>query len=178
MSRQGHSVTPAVAAQHLRSDTAIIVDIREAHEYARVRIEGSLSRPLSTLSSAALKAEITDGKTVILCCQSGMRTAAHRHRLKGDGPLELMVLEGGIDAWTNAGLPLTRSANQPLDIMRQVHISAGAMVLSGLILGLRVHPGWFALSALAGAGLAFAGMTGFCGMARLLAVAPWNRRSA
>ena len=36
-------------------------------------------------------------------------------------------------------------------------------------------PGWIALSWFVGAGLVFAGITGFCGMARLLAVMPWNR---
>jgi hypothetical protein len=32
------------------------------------------------------------------------------------------------------------------------------------------------LSGFVGAGLVFAGVTGFCGMARLLALMPWNRR--
>ena len=45
----------------------------------------------------------------------------------------------------------------------------------GVGLGLLVHPGFFGLAAFVGAGLTFAGATGFCGMARLLAVAPWNR---
>jgi hypothetical protein len=38
-----------------------------------------------------------------------------------------------------------------------------------------VAPGWIALSWFVGAGLVFAGVSGFCGMARLLAVMPWNR---
>ncbi|MCV4796509.1 DUF2892 domain-containing protein, partial [Escherichia coli] len=36
--------------------------------------------------------------------------------------------------------------------------------------------GFFLLSGAVGAGLTFAGVTGFCGMARLLATMPWNRR--
>jgi hypothetical protein len=48
-------------------------------------------------------------------------------------------------------------------------------VLLGLILGTWVAPGWIALSWFVGAGLVFAGVSGFCGMARLLAVMPWNR---
>jgi hypothetical protein len=46
----------------------------------------------------------------------------------------------------------------------------------GTLLGLFAHPGFFAIPAVVGAGLSFAGITGFCGMARLLAHAPWNRR--
>jgi rhodanese-related sulfurtransferase len=61
-------------------------------------------------------------------------------------------------------------------MMRQVQIGAGSLVLLGVLLGLLVHPGFLAIAAFAGAGLTLAGATGFCGMARLLAVAPWNRR--
>jgi Protein of unknown function (DUF2892) len=43
------------------------------------------------------------------------------------------------------------------------------------VLGFLVAPAWFALSAFVGAGLTFAGVSGFCGMARLLMLAPWNR---
>jgi rhodanese-related sulfurtransferase len=59
--------------------------------------------------------------------------------------------------------------------MRQVQIAAGGLVLAGVALGFTVHPVFFGLSAFVGAGLALAGVTGFCGMARLLAVMPWNR---
>ncbi|MGO7251628.1 YgaP-like transmembrane domain, partial [Rhizobium brockwellii] len=48
--------------------------------------------------------------------------------------------------------------------MRQVQITAGALVLAGVLLGLFVTPGFFALSAFVGAGLTFAGVTGWCGM--------------
>jgi Protein of unknown function (DUF2892) len=40
-----------------------------------------------------------------------------------------------------------------------------------------VAPDFYALSGFVGAGLLFAGVSGFCGMARLLAVMPWNRRA-
>ena len=86
-----------------------------------------------------------------------------------------MVLEGGVDAWAAAGLPIAEDRMQPIELMRQVQIAAGGLVLAGVALGLLVHPAYFGLSAFVGAGLAFAGLTGFCGMARLLALAPWNR---
>jgi hypothetical protein len=50
-------------------------------------------------------------------------------------------------------------------------------VLLGVVLGATVAPGFYALSGFVGAGLLFAGVSGFCGMARLLAVMPWNRRT-
>ena len=62
--------------------------------------------------------------------------------------------------------------------MRQVQIVAGSLVVIGVLLGLLVAPGWFGFAAFVGAGLTFAGVTGFCGMARLLMLAPWNRRAS
>jgi hypothetical protein len=44
-----------------------------------------------------------------------------------------------------------------------------------LILSNLVAPAWILLSWFVGAGLVFAGVSGFCGMARLLALMPWNR---
>lgn len=61
--------------------------------------------------------------------------------------------------------------SQPLPLMRQVQIAAGVLILLGVALGYAVNSG-FLLSAFVGAGLAFAGITGFCGMARLLALMP------
>jgi len=62
--------------------------------------------------------------------------------------------------------------------MRQVQIAAGLLILLGVLLGFLVDPLWFGLAAFVGAGLTVAGVTGWCGMARLLAVMPWNRRQA
>jgi rhodanese-related sulfurtransferase len=104
-----------------------------------------------------------------------MRTAVSGERLAGAVAGEAFVLEGGLDAWAAAGLPLTEDPRAPLELMRQVQIAAGLLVLMGVVLGLVVHPAFFGLSAFVGAGLTLAGATGFCGMARLLALAPWNR---
>jgi hypothetical protein len=59
--------------------------------------------------------------------------------------------------------------------MRQVQISVGTITLAGVILGTLFHPIFYSIPALAGAGLIFAGVTGSCGMAMLLAKMPWNR---
>ncbi|MFY7978292.1 MAG: YgaP family membrane protein, partial [Brevundimonas sp.] len=77
-----------------------------------------------------------------------------------------------------AGLPIRTDARAPLELMRQVQIAAGGLILLGAALGTFLHPAGWTLSAFVGAGLLTAGVTGFCGMARLLAVLPWNRRTA
>ena len=88
------------------------------------------------------------------------------------------MAEGGIEAWKKAGLPIARDRSQPIEIQRQVMIAAGSLVLLGVLLGRFVAPELYALPALVGAGLTFAGITGWCGMAKLLALMPWNRQSA
>ena len=97
--------------------------------------------------------------------------------IAGSVPVPLSDLEGGIPAWQQAGLPVQKLKNAPLPLMRQVQITAGSLVLLGLILSTMVAPAWILLSWFVGAGLVFAGVSGFCGMARLLAVMPWNRVS-
>ncbi len=173
MTAQIQTLNPAAVAERLRAGKAILVDIREPDEFARRHVKGALSRPLSAFEAAHLKIEA--GRDVVFTCRSGMRTGANCDRLAAavDGPA--FILEGGVDGWAGAGFPVVEDRKAPMEIMRQVQLIAGLMVLAGVALGLAVHPGFFALSAAMGAGLATAGATGFCGMAKLLALAPWNR---
>jgi rhodanese-related sulfurtransferase len=115
---------------------------------------------------------------VIFHCRSGARTKGNAARLAAVSPkCETYILEGGLDAWKKAGLPVALDRSKPIDIMRQVQIAAGSLVLLGVVLGTLVNPGFYALSGFVGAGLLFAGVSGFCGMARLLGVMPWNRQA-
>lgn len=85
------------------------------------------------------------------------------------------ALEGGLQAWKKAALPVELNARQPIALQRQVHIAAGSFVLLGAVLGATVSPWFHLLPAFVGSGLIFAGASGICGMARLLMRMPWNR---
>ena len=85
------------------------------------------------------------------------------------------IVEGGLDAWKKAGLPVVTDRRQPLELQRQVQIGAGSLAFGGTLLGLLVSPWFLVVPLFVGGGLILAGVTGFCGMARLLARAPWNR---
>lgn len=167
------TISPAEASQLLGQGKARLVDVRETDEYARMHVAGAISRPLSQGHAAD---DVGAGTPVIFTCRSGMRTAAHCDRLAQSVAGTAYMLEGGLDGWRKAGLPVATDARAPLEIMRQVQIGAGGLVLLGAALALIVDTRWIALSAFVGAGLLVAGATGFCGMARLLAMAPWNRR--
>lgn len=167
------TLSPAETRQAIAAG-ARLIDIRGADEHARSHIPGAVNVPLDRIGDLPGN----DG-AVVFHCRSGMRTAANVAQLAaaaGDHPA--YVLKGGIDAWHAAGHPVTTNRSQPLEIMRQVHLTAGTLVLIGVLLGQFVAPGFFAMSAFVGAGLIFAGATGWCGMASLLRIMPWNRRSA
>lgn len=170
------ALKPDEVAARLKTGAAVLIDIREPDEFARAHVKGALSRPLSGFEAAHLKIE--PGHDVIFTCRSGMRTGANCDRLAARIDGEAFVLEGGLDGWTKAGLPVALDRKAPLEMMRQVQIIAGLLILAGVTLSLTVHPGFVGLSAFVGAGLLMAGATGFCGMARLLALLPWNRAVA
>ncbi|MBI3199645.1 MAG: rhodanese family protein [Rhodospirillales bacterium] len=161
----------AVRAKRLIDDGAVLVDIREADERAREHVPGTRHHALSKLSTI----DTAGAKAVIFHCRSGARTAANASLLAGAAGCDAYVLEGGIDAWKKAGLPITTDTRQPIEIMRQVQITAGSLVVLGVVLGVWVAPAFLALSAFVGAGLVFAGVSGWCGMAKLLGLMPWNR---
>jgi len=167
-------ITPA-RAKELIDRGAILIDIREFDEHARSRIPAARHAPLSRLERLEIG---TDAPAVIFHCRSGNRTASNTTRLAQCTDYDAFILDGGIDAWKSAGLPVVEDRGQPIEIMRQVQIAAGALVFAGTALGALVHPGFYAVAAFVGAGLVFAGVSGSCMMARLLAFAPWNRRAA
>ena len=164
-------------ARALIEQGAVLVDIREADEHARERVPGARHNPLSRLSPV----DAPSGAAVIFHCRSGARTAANATLLADAAACDAYLLEGGIDEGKRAGLPVAtppRALRQPIEIMRQVQITAGSLVLLGVILGFAVSPKFFALSGFIGAGLTFAGISGWCGMAKVLALMPWNRAAA
>jgi rhodanese-related sulfurtransferase len=164
-------ITP-LEAKRLVDDGGVLVDIRGRDEHARERIPGARNLPLGS----AVKVETS--APVVFHCRSGGRTSANAATLAQAANSEAYILDGGLDAWKRAGLPVAVDRTQPIDIIRQVQIAAGSLVLLGVLLGFFARPEFYLLSALIGAGLLFAGLSGWCGMAKLLGVMPWNRRGA
>ena len=113
---------------------------------------------------------------VIFHCQSGRRTAESAARL-GSCSVRSFVLEGGLNSWKEARFGTVIDRTKPIELQRQVQIAAGSLVLIGLTLSLAFSPWLLVVPAFVGSGLVFAGISGWCGMAKLLAVMPWNRTS-
>ncbi len=170
------TIDPLTLDRRLGEGNVVLIDIREPDEYAREHIPGARSVPLSALAAHGLDRQ--RDKTIVFQCKSGNRTASNAARLLATPCRDAYALAGGLDAWKAAGLPTQIDRTAPIDLQRQVQIGAGLLVLSGVLLSLVVSPWFILLSAFVGAGLMTAGITGFCGMARILTRMPWNRRLA
>jgi rhodanese-related sulfurtransferase len=156
----------------------LLVDVRAPAEYASGHVPGSVNLPLGDCSPSGLNKLLTElglqAVRVCLICKAGQRSqmAAKQLQLWTDG--ELYVIDGGVDTLDIALNQTSQQTMIPLE--RQVLVAAGLLVLIGVLLGAFVHPGFYGVSAFVGAGLTVAGLTGFCGMALLLARMPWNKK--
>lgn len=166
-------ITPRGLKQRLDAGEAILIDVRESDEHAREHIIGARLAPLSALDRHDFDRD--RGKAAVFHCKSGARTQANGAALLARGFPQSFFLEGGIEAWKAAGLPVHTNPKAPVEIMRQVLMVAGSIVLTGVLLGALAHPAFLTVSAFMGAGLLFAGATGWCGLAMLLRTMPWNR---
>jgi len=170
-------VTPRQLDALLRAgQPATLLDVRTPGEFAAAHVPGATLIPLDELDCAAFLAErgASDDPIYVLC-QSGGRARRAIEQFQRAGYHGCVLVEGGTQAWLDAGLPVNRGASRVISLERQVRIVAGALVLLGVTLGWLVHAGFFGLSAFVGAGLVFAGITDFCGMGLLLARMPWNK---
>lgn len=168
-------VSPELLRAWLDSGGTVLVDVREDYEQAEERIDGAVLHALSRFDPEALRRAHPD-KRFVFHCRSGKRSKEAADRFgRPDEPVFHLV--GGIEGWKAAGLPVIRPERGPrLPLIRQVMLVAGALVAIGVGLGVSVSPWFLALSGFVGCGLMFAGLTGWCGMAKLLSLMPWNRR--
>ncbi len=160
-------------AQAMIAIGARLIDVRGADEFARSRVPGAVNVPLPELTTLP-----AGDHAVIFHCLSGQRTMANKDRLATATQSPSYLLAGGLHAWAAAGLPVAKTKGQPIEMMRQVQIVAGGLVVAGFALSQLVAPGFIWLSAGVGAGLMFSGISGTCAMAHGLRLMPWNRRTA
>jgi rhodanese-related sulfurtransferase len=154
-----------------------VLDVRTPGEFENRHIPGAYNVPLDQLAEHAPELRAGSGGLVILVCQSGQRANRAEALLHQAGMPDVHVLEGGMNAWMQAGLP-TRRTRARMSLERQVRIAAGTIVAAGSLAALTISPLWAALPAAIGSGLVFAGMTDTCAMGMLLARLPYNRASS
>ena len=168
-----------VAPQNMQAGQAcLILDVRTEAEHAMKALQMQhIHLPLDRLQACEfMREQQLDGATPLyVLCAGGARATKAAEMFAQAGLHNVHVIEGGIIACQTAGLPLIIRPGMSLE--RQVRIVAGSLVLLACALGTWVHPGFYGAAAVVGGGLVFAGITDWCGMAMLLAKAPWNKSS-
>lgn len=162
----------------MTTGTAVrILDVRTPAEFENRHIPGAYNVPLDQLAEHAPELRAGNGGLVVLVCQSGQRANRAEALLHQAGMPDVHVLEGGMTAWLDEGLP-TRRTRARVSLERQVRIAAGALVALGSLAALTISPLWAVVPAAIGSGLVFAGITDTCAMGMLLARLPYNRASS
>ncbi len=163
-----------VDAEKLMHEGWILLDVRTPGEWRAIHAVGSLNLPLNEISEKTLSHICKGQKRILAICQSGGRSKKACEALTRIEGIEVVSVMGGTSAWAENGLPVEKGKGV-ISIERQVRIIAGLLVLVGTILGLMLSPTILAVPIFVGAGLIFAGLTDFCGMALFLTRMPWNK---
>ncbi|MEU0600799.1 rhodanese-like domain-containing protein [Streptomyces sp. NPDC006393] len=155
-----------------------VIDVRTPGEYAGGHLPGALNIPLDQLDRALpdLPTAARRGEILVVCA-SGARSENACRMLAANG-VHAATLVGGTGAWAAQGHDLHRPEGSPKatwGMERQVRLTAGSIVLLGLVLGETVHPAFRLLSAGIAGGLVFSAVSNTCGMAAVLARLPFNR---
>lgn len=82
---------------------ALLVDVREGHEYEEVHAEGARLLPLSEFE--ARYGELPQDRPLVMICRSGARSARAGQFLLDHGYGNVVNLAGGTLAWAEGGLP-------------------------------------------------------------------------
>jgi rhodanese-related sulfurtransferase len=180
MSKEVTRITPQELHAILDEDEKInLIDVRTTAEYRAGHVAGARLIPLDELRSEIPAADELYGEaghehTLYLTCQFGLRSEQAAERLIDAGYDNLAVIDGGMQAWQKAGLPMQRCGSA-ISLERQVQIAIGTLLVLKVLFGFTIHELFFAAIPLIGAGLIIAGITNSCSMARMIALLPWNQ---
>ncbi len=107
------SISPMEALQLINHRDALVLDVRTDAEFAEGHILNALHIPLGMLSNRLGQIEAYRDHPIVVVCRSGARSAQAAAQLRKAGFAEVFNLAGGVMAWQNASLPLTRDKGRP-----------------------------------------------------------------
>lgn len=161
--------------QWLKNGEAIVIDVREPVEHAAKNIPEARLCPLGELDKKHPK--FPKNKKIVMHCKSGMRGGLACQKLLEIYPeLDIYNLQGGIEAWEIVGFKINKSKGWSLPLDQQVQLTLGILLITGSVLAYYLNPLFTILTGFLGCGLTFAGLSGTCGMAKLMAKMPWNKK--
>lgn len=106
--RGGAKLSTLQATQMINDRDAVVIDIRDQGEFSRGHVVNAKSFPAKVLDERKAEIEKLKGKPVIVSCDTGMRAGASADKLRALGLTDVFVLQGGFNAWRDAGLPVSK----------------------------------------------------------------------
>jgi rhodanese-related sulfurtransferase len=100
--------TTLQATQLINQKDAVIVDIRDQGEYAAGHIMNAKSIPAKVFADRKNDLEKLKSAPIIVSCDTGQRAGTAAQKLREMGFNEVYVLTGGLNAWREAGLPVSK----------------------------------------------------------------------
>ncbi len=105
------------ATQLMNAEDALLIDIRETAELSKGSVPLAEHIPMSTIDAQIepiIKRASAGKKSrpVILMCASGWRSAQVGKRFRKAGLDQVYSLDGGFDAWKQAGLPVSQRGSK------------------------------------------------------------------
>jgi len=104
------TLAPVNAVDLINHSDAKVIDIRSANAYQDGHILGSLNIPMAQLNQKLKSLEKYQDKPMIITCNVGQEAAKAATLLKAQGFTQIFLLQGGLQAWRTAGLPLTKKS--------------------------------------------------------------------
>lgn len=108
----GARVSTAEATNLINREDAQVVDVRDGSGFASGHLIGAKNIPTAKFAERSADLEKLKGKPVIVCCDTGIRSNKAVGELKKLGFDKVFSLEGGIEAWSKAGLPITKKGER------------------------------------------------------------------
>ena len=167
-------ISPSELRIMLDTGDTKLIDVRSTDEFAARHIKEARSVPLSILD---LNQICDKTKKIVLQCESGSRSKLAAKKLQAlSKDLKIYSLDGGIRNWVEKNYAIVEgiAVNNKLPLNRQVQITAGIIIVLGIVLTKLMSRLFIIIPLFIGCGLIFAGISGWCGMASLLALMPWN----
>lgn len=105
---RGRKVTLLEATQKINQGKTVVLDVRNAEDFAAGHIRGAVNIPLQDLPQRLGELEKSRAKTIIVVCQSGVTSAKASAQLDKAGFKDVVSLTGGLTAWQGQGLPVAK----------------------------------------------------------------------
>ena len=102
------NVSPTEAVVLMNREKALILDVRNADEFAAGHIQGAKNIPVAELAARIKEIEKSKAKPILVHCQKGMRAKSACAILRGQEFTKIHNLQGGLESWIAAKMPVVR----------------------------------------------------------------------